>query len=263
MKWFRHHSDLCRDEDVRTYFDKAGNDRLNAYGFLMLVLEAICERMANPNTGDYGCSVRYSDKEWARVLGCHVNRVKKYMGLLPHISWVTVEFEEGNYRVRAAKLLDWRDEYSRKSGAGPDKVAQRRTDKNRIDKREIEALSDEGLTKASSRTPPTDFVVTDELRHWASEEFPDVDIESETKKFLLYTFQTPRDNWENEWKLWIHRADERMKQNPSMRQEQKESSQWLKLGEELRIERRKDESEREYIDRVVEANDARLAKLEA
>ncbi len=41
MKWFKHMSDLPRDEGVSRYLDAAGKDHVTAYGFLMFVFAAI------------------------------------------------------------------------------------------------------------------------------------------------------------------------------------------------------------------------------
>ena len=41
MKWFKHMSDLPRDEGVSRYLVAAGRDRVTAYGFLIFLLEAI------------------------------------------------------------------------------------------------------------------------------------------------------------------------------------------------------------------------------
>jgi uncharacterized protein YdaU (DUF1376 family) len=64
------------------------------------------------------------------------------------------------------------------------------------------------------RQPPPDFAITTELRAWAEEEMPDVDIQVETAKFRDYTFKTARTEkqWQGEWRNWMRKAHERLAQ---------------------------------------------------
>ena len=57
MKWFKHYSDLPRDEGVSRYLDAAGKDRVTAYGFLMFLLEAIASRMDASEEADFAAEV--------------------------------------------------------------------------------------------------------------------------------------------------------------------------------------------------------------
>jgi len=129
MRWFKHMTDLQRDEGVSRYLDAAGSDRVTAYGFLMCLLEAIASRM-NATEGHLVCTATYSIPQWGRITYSHPNRVRKYLSLCEVIGWVHVEFEEGSCKVSVPRMVEWRDEYTRKSGHTPDKVAQRRGDKN-------------------------------------------------------------------------------------------------------------------------------------
>jgi len=104
MKWFKHMSDLPRDEGVARYLDKAGKDWLVAYGFLALLLEAIASRM-DPNVGHLVCTATYSITQWERITNCHHNRVMKYLRLCEVIGWVRVEFEGSMNRPRSSRHL--------------------------------------------------------------------------------------------------------------------------------------------------------------
>ena len=127
MKWFKHDSDLQRDEGVARYLDAAGKDRVTAYGFLMFVLEAIASRM-DASVGHLVCSATYSIAHWGRITYSHPNRVRKYLGLCEVIGWVLVGFEGGTCRVSVPRMVELRDEWTRKSGVPPDKVAQSRAE---------------------------------------------------------------------------------------------------------------------------------------
>jgi hypothetical protein len=129
MLWFKHFNDLSRDEGIRAYLDDS-DDRFAAYGFFILIMELVCERMIF-QYGDPKCSVTLSRREWARVTDCHTNRVNKYLPKLGVIGWVSVEFDGDYCTVEIPKLLEWRDESSRKSGRIPEGVAQRRGEEKR------------------------------------------------------------------------------------------------------------------------------------
>ena len=210
MKWFKHMSDLPRDEGVSRYLDAAGRHRVTAYGFLMFLLEAIASRM-NAGEGDLVCSATYPIAEWQRITYSHPNRVRKYLRLCEVIGWVLVEFEEGMCKVSVPRMVQWRDEYTRKSGHTPDKVAQNRTDKKRTEKRESKqkaSLSDCLPAKSTGLSPPPDFGVTEVLQEWAATNYPSVPIEKETAKFKNHEYQTARSDWSRAWKFWIIRAAE-------------------------------------------------------
>ncbi len=128
MRWFKHMSDLSRDEGIARLLDKAEEDWLTAYGFLSLVLEAIAGRM-NSKEGHLVCSLTYSIRQWGRTTYSHPNRVTKYLELIGVIDWVDVEFDEGLYTVSIPRMVDWRDETTRKSGALPEQFAEIRVDK--------------------------------------------------------------------------------------------------------------------------------------
>lgn len=182
MKWFMHQSDLPRDEEVSRYLDAAGKHRVTAYGFLMFVLEAIASRMV-AKEDHLVCTATYSIHQWGHITYSHPNRVGKYLRLCEVIEWVQVEFEGSSCKVSIPKMVEWRDEYTRKSGPTPDKGAHSTEDESKQDKRENRddgSLSDGFAGKEASRTPPHDFEITPELRQWAEKERPDIDIDYET-----------------------------------------------------------------------------------
>ena len=63
--------------------------------------------------------------------------------------------------------------------------------------------------KASPRAAkkcPESFAVTDDLRKWAREKHPGVDLVAETEVFLDHTFATARTDWDGTWRNWIRKA---------------------------------------------------------
>lgn len=61
----------------------------------------------------------------------------------------------------------------------------------------------------AARRCPDDFAVTDDLRAWAREHAPGVDIDRETSKFRDYTFSSARTDWPATWRNWLREAFDR------------------------------------------------------
>jgi len=263
MKWFKHMSDLPRDEGVSRYLDAAGKDRVTAYGFLMLLLEAIASRM-QVQEGDLICSATYSIPHWGRITYSHPNRVRKYLGTCEVIGWVLVEFEGGMCKVSIPRMLEWRDEYTRKSGLTPDKVAQSRADQKRSDQRESrseDSPPDRLTAEIPRRTPPPNFEVTEDLQEWAAKNHPAVDIEKETAKFRNYEFSREYSNWDARWKTWIQRAAERQGKLNGTSHPPNDNDELLKIAVLLGIEKRTYECETDYCSRIKRINDQRISNL--
>lgn len=62
--------------------------------------------------------------------------------------------------------------------------------------------------RARSRIVPESFCVTEDMRSWAKEKYPNVDIDSETEKFRDHEFRDPHSNWIAAWRQWIRRCTE-------------------------------------------------------
>lgn len=54
-----------------------------------------------------------------------------------------------------------------------------------------------------SRSAPKTFVVSDQLKRWATETRPDLDIAIEIEKFLDYEFKDPKSDWDKTFRNWI------------------------------------------------------------
>jgi hypothetical protein len=77
-----------------------------------------------------------------------------------------------------------------------------------------------GAPKARpARTCPDDFVVTDELRSWAAENCPGIDIDRETAAFKDYTFATAKTDWVKTWRNWMRKAKPANKPRPTRYEE--------------------------------------------
>jgi hypothetical protein len=69
---------------------------------------------------------------------------------------------------------------------------------------------DGGSARARSPRPskrcPADFEVTQELRDWAAEKYPGVNVDAETEAFRDHTFATARSDWPATWRSWFRKG---------------------------------------------------------
>lgn len=61
-----------------------------------------------------------------------------------------------------------------------------------------------GAARGARRAPP-DFVVSPEMRSWAAEHCPKVDVDAETAAFLDHTFRDSKTDWTATWRNWLRR----------------------------------------------------------
>ncbi len=263
MKWFKHMSDLSRDEGVSSYLDDAGNDRVLAYGFLMFILEAIASRM-DAAKGDVVCCATYSLRQWGRITYCHSNRVLKYLRMCEVIGWVQIGFEGSSCTVSAPRMLEWRDNYTARFEVTTDNVPQRRAEQIRTEQRESreEPSPSDCLTAKGARlSPPPDFKITEGLQEWAAKNCPSVDVSKETEKFLRHEFPSPRSNWDNQWKNWIQNGHEYQLRHNGSSAKPSRKDELLRLAKDLNMTRSCNEQESDFIERVERANEDRIDAL--
>lgn len=67
------------------------------------------------------------------------------------------------------------------------------------------------VTRAT-RKPPSNFAVSPQMRQWAAENAPGIDVELEAAKMRDHTFSTARTDWDGTFRNWLRKAfDDRPK----------------------------------------------------
>ena len=86
----------------------------------------------------------------------------------------------------------------------------------------------ESVAKAPRATKrcPSDFLITKEMRDWATKECPDVDVDKSTAIFGDHTFPTARTDWIATWRNWLRRDQSYKSTKPST--ESNKVSSWMK-----------------------------------
>jgi hypothetical protein len=98
-------------------------------------------------------------------------------------------------------------------GNAPVTQCNDRTEQNREEQKEEGAeappprKTSEPKKRASKRCP-TDFEVTSELREWARNNYPGVNLDRETAKFRDHEYKAAKVDWPAAWRTWISKAEE-------------------------------------------------------
>ena len=84
---------------------------------------------------------------------------------------------------------------------------------------------------------PDDFAITDDMRAWAEEKHPQVDIEKATLNFIDYWKSKPKDNkqldWKRTWQRWIRTTRPEPAKRTSREEENKKAiREFLKNAED-------------------------------
>lgn len=119
MRWFKHLTDAADDEklaDILTEFGPEG------YGVWWLLVEVIGKQMdSSPK-----CEASYSLDHWARKLYVSKRKTTSFLTVFSEKNLIFLEYDNSNVLgkiiVKIPKMLNFRDEYSKKSGQPPDKV---------------------------------------------------------------------------------------------------------------------------------------------
>lgn len=115
MKWFRHMSDASEDEFLARLERDLG---LESYARWWKMLEAIAKLM----DGSGRCEVEYPTTKWMSVLSIKREKILRiFLNYCENYQKISVQYSDKIIKIRCVKLLELRDEYSRKSGQNPDR----------------------------------------------------------------------------------------------------------------------------------------------
>lgn len=78
--------------------------------------------------------------------------------------------------------------------------------------------------RGRSRSVPPGYVISDQLKRWAMETRPDLDVDLEIEKFRDHEFKDPRSNWDATFRNWIRNARRDMARSPITPAKKRESA---------------------------------------
>jgi len=141
----------------------------------------------------------------------------------PTRSWGWRIVNHGHYREKARKAMHQIDATASGRDADRKRIARERKKSRRVRTRPAVSgagrLSDSDADtdistpptevcarkRATTRCPP-DFVVTEAMRAWAAEKFPEVDLTTQTEAFRDHTFAKAKTDWPATWRNWIRNS---------------------------------------------------------
>lgn len=107
------------------------------------------------------------------------------------------------------------DEGNADGNAGGVSGALPREEKRREEKKG--AVAPTAAAKRPTKKCPEDFALDDDMREWAVEAAPLVDVDLETEKFKDHTFKTAMTDWPATWRNWMRNAQGFAAQRPPAR----------------------------------------------
>jgi len=130
MKWFKHHCDAHDNKKLIPLLRRAG---VEGYGRYWLLCEFIGAHVA----GKSGHIVTLFPEDCAKILHTKREQCRNFLNICAELDLLSFDGSGNKWTIEMAKLLEIRDEYSRKSGQAPDTLP---TDSGQypelIDKRE-------------------------------------------------------------------------------------------------------------------------------
>ncbi len=114
MKWFKHMADASDDEFIALLEEELGLEGIARWWKL---LEAIAKQMDKSDR----CSASYPIQKWMLILSAKQKRVVElFVKVLQNFDKIQTKRSGNILEIICPKLLEFRDEYSRKSGQTPD-----------------------------------------------------------------------------------------------------------------------------------------------
>jgi hypothetical protein len=124
----KHYTKIWDDESVARLVACGGKDGLALYGAFWRVMEIVAAQMDSTNDQ---CSITYSVNRWSLLLSVRGSHLRHYLGHLNDSGLVTVEWTGSDIRVTIPKLLQLKDEYSKRSGHYPEQRTEQNIDKEK------------------------------------------------------------------------------------------------------------------------------------
>jgi hypothetical protein len=131
MKWFKHMSDASNDSFMEELEDKFGWE---GFGRWWKLLEIIATKMDETDL----CSAEHSWVKWQSFLKGKRNKLELFLSHCQDKGKIKLEQNGNILKISCPKLLELRDEYSRKSGHKQDKGQDKLPAKNKEERIKIE-----------------------------------------------------------------------------------------------------------------------------
>lgn len=116
MKWFKHMTSARNGNSMSIIINEFGLHK--AYGCYFLLTEALAEKWDGLSQPVFEMNLR----QLQFILGMKSKQVENYLRTTSELEFWSVEQNQNIFTIKFPKLLEIRDEYSKKSGQTPDSV---------------------------------------------------------------------------------------------------------------------------------------------
>lgn len=194
-------ADASDDEFISELEDKFG---LEGYARWWKLLEIIAKQM----DGTDKCSAEYSWVKWQSFLKGKRNKLETFLEHSQNKLKINLEQNGNILKISCPKLLELRDEYSRKSGHTPDTTPDNVAPEGIVIVRskEVSVVRD----KPTRTKIPIELVEVSMVQGWASDNISkDIDIDRELLKFHNHVWKKkPPDDGVRAFRNWLIKAQE-------------------------------------------------------
>ena len=207
--WIKMRADLLAHPKVVRMSSMLKADRLRTIGALFAVW---CLFDAHSEDGTLP---GYSDGVLDELVG-----LKGCAAAMRAVNWLQSDDagltmpEFGEHNGKSAKVRAEDSKRKRIERTNVQEKPDKSPDKSRTDsgpeKRREEKREDipPAVVARATRKCPQGFEVTPELRHWATENAPLVDVDAATDRLRDHTFKTAISDWPGAWRNWMRRDQE-------------------------------------------------------
>lgn len=191
MRWFKHYADASDDEFIAIIEDRFG---LEGYARWWKLLEVIAKQM--DKTGR--CSATYPLYKWETFLKAKRKQMLCFLEATEK-QGKTKLIRSGNVlTIECPKLLEIRDEYSKKSGHTPDKCPPKKKEAE-VDAEQEELLKEGGedpvFVSIKLKGSDGELIVRESYVRELEKTYDRLDVRQALKNILGWTNATPEKRW--------------------------------------------------------------------
>lgn len=202
MQWFKHYSNASNDDFLEELESKFG---LEGYARWWKLLEVIAEEMER---GSDLCHAKHSLHKWSLFLKGKQNKLSSFLVYLENKQKINLEQTENILKIECPKLLELRDNYTKKYVHDSDKCPPKNKEVRSKNINIPPVVPPEGGTQKRASRLPENWQPDEQLLSWAASKHPQIDVSHQTDLFRNHFLANgkPMLDWRRAWMNWITRA---------------------------------------------------------
>lgn len=202
MQWFKHYSNASNDDFLEELESKFG---LEGYARWWKLLEVIAEEMER---GSDLCHAKHSLHKWSLFLKGKQNKLSSFLVYLENKQKINLEQTENILKIECPKLLELRDNYTKKYVHDSDKCPPKNKEVRSKNINIPPVVPPEGGTQKRASRLAEDWQPDQALLDWCTRKYPLLDSEHQTELFKNHHIGKANKmvDWRRAWQNWMHNA---------------------------------------------------------